>query len=398
MKLSALLFFIYLASDCLAAVKDAEQSCTNLRGKFSFTAATGAFQTSQEMVELTATEISKISKHKIFQHKAIYKNGKKLVFVSRYFSQSTVMELQKGESIYAKKVQEILLNLFPEATFAKNTNSTGRKKVVKIDISDPAETFKVKWDQEKFNRSISSGKTIPMFRLKTVTNWRVNTSRPELREAFGLDNSNKIIHLYIQHPKTITNSNDRFRQVYSTELPNSLKILRDKFPFQQVIITFGNANPRTVGKVVDWSSSGIYHAGVSQSDIAYLSQDIATTKLADAKIIANDTRGIMPILHRASDLSVVVGPVNFFEPLSIGTPTIIVKTSGQNNYHQRTYDQLTNLAQKRGALVVDGIDGIQTINSNDLKHTKVNNQISHNTEFTKLLNAIDKHLSNSLAK
>jgi hypothetical protein len=69
------------------------------------------------------------------------------------------------------------------------------------------------------------------------------------------------------------------------------------------------------------------HAKVVFHEI-YLLSDIMENRVSPdwsrRNLIINNTSGNMLTIHGASDLSVVFGPINFFEPLSVGTPTVVV--------------------------------------------------------------------------
>jgi hypothetical protein len=66
-------------------------------------------------------------------------------------------------------------------------------------------------------------------------------------------------------------------------------------------------------------------------------------------LIYNDTRGLMSNLYAASDLAVVVGPINFFQPLSAGVRTLsIIPPDLQDGYFETTVQELATKAQRSG--------------------------------------------------
>jgi hypothetical protein len=94
------------------------------------------------------------------------------------------------------------------------------------------------------------------------------------------------------------------------------------------------------------------------------------------------------------DLSVVVGPVNFLEPLSVGTPTVVLERNlidMRPIYRQETYDQMVEQGKEFGNFShTKSLDEISTsipeaMNAKPLKPER-------DEELGNILDAILRHL------
>ena len=68
------------------------------------------------------------------------------------------------------------------------------------------------------------------------------------------------------------------------------------------------------------------------------------------RIVYNDSKGRMPELYAASDYAIVIGANNFFEPLMIKVPTLIVDGK-YFNYNSAAWTKLKNTALATGGAV-----------------------------------------------
>gem|GEM_PF-6634439 len=95
--------------------------------------------------------------------------------------------------------------------------------------------------------------------------------------------------------------------------------------FKTVIITARNSGgtsaPVSMAELIE-THPGLGHLF---DKIVYLSQVKDPNEIDSNRrtLIINDTQGQMMKIHSASDLALIVGPINFFEPLFVGTPTIL---------------------------------------------------------------------------
>lgn len=65
-------------------------------------------------------------------------------------------------------------------------------------------------------------------------------------------------------------------------------------------------------------------------------------------LVVNDMRGKTPYLHAIANLAAVDGPINFFEPISVGTPTFWSNGHGPTFYNIDRLKQMQNNARKSG--------------------------------------------------
>lgn len=111
--------------------------------------------------------------------------------------------------------------------------------------------------------------------------------------------------------------------------------------------------PLSAGRALDDFNSIEWHE----------TQQVGAQAIENKTIIVNSTFGMLPYVHKAADLAVVIGPINFFEPLAVGTPTLIFRKSDSESrnsdfghYDEKIYDALietglsTGLAESTGSI------------------------------------------------
>lgn len=76
-----------------------------------------------------------------------------------------------------------------------------------------------------------------------------------------------------------------------------------------------------------------------------------TYKTFKKLIIVNDLIGKLPYVHAVSDMSIINGPINPYESLSVQTPTVIMANENiQGNYSTADFNQSLNRAQRSGGV------------------------------------------------
>jgi hypothetical protein len=127
--------------------------------------------------------------------------------------------------------------------------------------------------------------------------------------------------------------------------PSALALIqalqKEKVP-KIIFLSHGGSSKMTLPNLSEYSSLGYELHNLSALDHVDLSRG--------KHIFINDLSGKMPYLYNVSDLAVVVGPINLFEPLSSGTKTLFFdnpEVIGQ--YHPQAFSQM-----KAAAIGSDG--------------------------------------------
>lgn len=278
-------------------------------------------------------------------------DGRGVVFRSYFFSNSEaditkVSSLYKGEYQSSRFVRRYLAELFPAAEFKYQEDAPGRRAIA-IKISDVAEH---EADPRKRAARLKLADTIPMHLIKPAMSVPIIPDKLATRAALGLSSTQKVLSLYIRAPEILTDI--RSRAVFpETELPQLMDQLRKGFDFDVLIVSFGNLG------FASFRSAGFIFTNVRNWKVENLSD--LTRNGHDAipsnTLIYNDTIGRMPYMHAAADLAVVVGPINFFEPIGVGTPTLIFEKSNSRtmnadfrSYGIEEYRYQIDLALKTG--------------------------------------------------
>lgn len=291
---------------------------------------------------LSASQIEKIATHPWNESFKEFGLGENLAFTSMHFTESPPDTLYKGEYFQSQFLIRILRQRFPEAQFASSTEQVapGRKEV-KIVIADLAEKFA--GNVFRIDALIDSGLVLPMHLLKAANSTRVAIPKDEARARIGLAKERKVVSLYVRSQDTLTNIN----QLYpTTEFHRLLGAIQEGFQYDTLIVTFGN---QTRG--MSFHNSGVLAPGLAWDTVLPLSSlpFRAATELDGQVLVMNDTVGKMIDIYAAADLAVIVGPVNFIEPLRVGTPTLLFEKrnseSPRSDYGAYDSDILNRIAE-----------------------------------------------------
>lgn len=234
-----------------------------------------------------------------------------------------------GESQQAVMIEKYLRLLFPKSqiVFYEGMLSppNRNKKNVRFSIFDPAETDTNTLAHQIY--SLDSGSTeLPMPLLKAGLPSMMPSllTKPEMRKRLGFGaNTKRIASLYLKDLSVLEGEE------------NPLHTLQDSGGFDQIILSF---NP-----------SSFDHDGSLLAFYPRLSRMHLDSRIQNAKVIVNDTLNRMPYIYAAVDMAVVVGPVNFFEPLNARVPTLLyMPTSLMRVYSKSVLDHMQQIAQTSG--------------------------------------------------
>lgn len=386
---SLVLFVILISSDAKAVA-----SCASVVGsKPIFQRLTN---------DLTPAQLQMLKDHPISKYADGLKLGQGLEFRSMFYNVEASPRY-KGEYVQSQYIRKVLESLFPKAKFSHTDVPTlrGREpvKILLADIAERSDGFVIK-------KIANKGMILPMHIVKPSNYTPVKMDKTAARQELGLPANRKIISLYVRSEDTMTNLKSIHGKVNSkfTELFEGLE---KAFPLDIVIITFGNYSPGVWGL----ASTGLLHSGVTWNTTAELSEIMTNKSSFDGQtIIVNDTQGKMKSIYAAADLAVVVGPINFFEPLTVGTPTLLVEkssaetqNSSYDSYDDNVYNSLMDLAIKTGGaakVTYDRFDenwndGIPAAVKKIMKSKKPFKDISPLT-FPAFLDALYKHVKYQL--
>lgn len=311
---------------------------------------------------LSEQEKEVVRQHPIFAYAQKLDYGKDITFNSAFFNAPKVSNLYKGEVKQMQFVAKYLHYLFPRALYSSKDSTfieqeikaykKKNKKLVHLTLADVGESG---GGDENRDFILQNGLMLPMHRVKPANSQPLTLDRHLLRQALGIEPNKKVLHTYIRSLGTFLDVTSR-QKVHADETRLFFEALRQGYNADIVIISFGNKEKRA------WGAESTYTAATRAPHIFKLSK-LKASDLQNATgkvVILNDTVGRMIELHAVSDIAVVAGPVNFFEPLSVQTPTLLFYRSdalGRNNhefgyYDRSIYDEQITLALQSGGVEV----------------------------------------------
>ena len=263
--------------------------------------------------------------------------------------------LFSGELKQAHFLKEILLEIWPQAHF-KDYDEITSQRAFRFLIHDSAE-------YEYFDNYRHYGKMISGFAPETIVemsdikmaNGVFNPSKNQvLREKIGLSNVS-VGHIYISDPWKIKfeKTEDKILNLKST----SQKLWSQGMDVV-ILSSSSRITPTHINRVfpdfLNPIEPVLYMSSLLETP-SWPEKRKPTPKSSRQKVqlekgekylILNDTVGRLPEIHALSDLTLVVGPINFFEPLYMGTPTIFtINPWSKNDYEMETINKMISYAQ-----------------------------------------------------
>jgi hypothetical protein len=230
-----------------------------------------------------------------------------------------------GEVRQSHFLSQILKALFPKSDgnhLAPNEVGLPSNRVM-------LEVFEAHAEMEGSTSNRVDGKTIEMSRLKAANPSGFGLSKARAFASYGLNPKLNLLHIYVS-------SIARFDE---GEWDQLIVDLRKMARFDAIIVSsnsFGINEPhdrRTLRKFAGKFSNWVKDP----------------TKFAAGSLIRNDTRGQMSLIHAVSRAVVVAGPINWFEPLVVKTPTVIYVPPGfSQNYRMDRFDLIVDQAERTG--------------------------------------------------
>lgn len=149
--------------------------------------------------------------------------------------------------------------------------------------------------------------------LKPLQSLAVNETNQEIVELY---HGRKHLHLY-----TGLSRIENHEEFISNFIDQKYEHFKRKYNFNTLTLTLGATENivRPLSKQYSKNSSDYYLL----SDL--LQKSRKKPDLNDNMIIFNDTMGLVRDIHKLSDLTMIVGPMNIFESPAQGTPTVFIK-------------------------------------------------------------------------
>ncbi len=263
--------------------------------------------------------------------------------------------LATGETIQAEFVRSTLVHVFPNAIIGSyrdyRSEVAPKPKKVVFEVRDIYEKYKT-------SSQIEKDTVLPMHLLKAA-NSRAITARltkKTIKKGLGLE-SRYVVHLIGDTP--VSDLLNAMVWPSSRELAIAKKA--------QGIARSSAKHPL---RDLEKKDIAIIHTprGVNDNEVEILfpEKEIVTRMLTDGNpkndpnsplVLVNTTRGLMPLLHRASDLVVVNGQFNVYEGVNNGTPTIAINPAGSGNLSGEAYKWHARIAQAtNGVAYIDSIN------------------------------------------
>lgn len=346
---------------------------------------------------LSEIELSALSKHRIYKLKNELSDGQGITFAGMFIDVESTPQY-KGEWIFTQEALRFLKVLFPKAKFVNSKVKVPKhRKRLELLVMDSSEAFSKKYTPVEYDLYITQGGSLPIPLMKPLRLVNPSASKEELRSRFGIKPRQKVLSLYVRAPDTMTAINRRLAH-NPTLYGDFFRNLKKSFDFDVVILTFGNQMRE------GYEYTQIPLVLRPQHTIKwYEGKDITGENLQNGTIVVNATHGLLAHIHKAADLAVVIGPINFFEPLAVGTPTLIYKKANAESrnspfgiYDDVMYSKLISIAMKTGLAETTGdiqeieaatANLIQRTHQRDFKPTSI--QAESLPDF---LDALEKHI------
>jgi hypothetical protein len=238
-----------------------------------------------------------------------------------------------GYPVQNRVVKRLMSIAFPYSRWlGEGAMPLPKEKVITYDLSDFALAESWSAHQEFWGRE----SILQMFRVKAGNPEVFSFSRDRVRARYGISEAVQMV------------------SVYAHETGFDL--------LKPVLVAFPKIPEVIVISVSTWYETAelkkALGPGFRYSKLSSLAQRLKWATRLDKFIqgstmplvILNDTRGRLPELYAASDQAVIIGPNNFFEPLMVGTPTLIVE--GEDfPYSKSVWREMSLFASTSGGAV-----------------------------------------------
>ena len=282
----------------------------------------------------------------------------------------------KGENIQGIFLAKILKEIFPW---------------IRIDGVWRPDLFFTIWDSsERYPRGL--GPVFQINRIKPANPNSRNLNGSDVRSFLGVESADKIVNVYFD----VQGFRERMQRAKELQFPvgsyPNLKQMVDQIKQSvrpKIIIVTVSGYRDVPPEWVDAFVSNVSHGQFSeQSD--------------KTAVLYNDTIGFMPYLIGASDLHVVRGPVNIFEGLNQGVPTLEFNNRNTlGHYKPDGYNANLEVASHNsGFRHIENMSEFDSAAADLLQHGKTSAVYSQDNfqPVRNLLDAIDETFGQTLPK
>ena len=313
---------------------------------FEFKAPLFADLPSAASLELPRAGKQMIREHSIYTLRNSYGDGKGLTFAISHYQPDGALVNGMGESIQSTFVANTLKEIFPKAKFV-GRRQDANAKAIELMIADRAEmpkTFGLD-STEPGKGLLGSAPVIDMTVLKPANPVSIGYTKAQLRKTYGVGSDKFAVSLYVQRLETPAAA----KQPLVADILGQIESLKKP---DIVFLSAGGGTIESLGNELQEAVSKNYET-VRLSSLKPDSLEVGKRYL-----VLNDLRGKMPYIHCFSDLTFVSGPINLFESLAVGTPTIFLENiESLSGYHVPSFQRLAQQAKDTG-----GAFGIQSLN------------------------------------
>lgn len=291
-----------------------------------------------QSLELPETASDAISAHSISLLSAQYRQGRGLA-IGVGPGPGDQHALFLGEYIQSAFVIKTLKQAFPEATIVHGDFTGEWKarhlglKTIHLEVIDEAE---LGIQKNGFTGS-SEKKALDMPVLKAANPTLQSLREFDARSVLGIRPDELSMSLYVV----------KGRSGSARDFPDVTAVLEQSVEAGHApsvaFISYGGTPSDYASKPLLAFAERNHYEVIKLSDI--------TRPLDPQKkyIILNDTTGRLPYLDRASNVSIRVGPINIFESLAVGTPTIYFQNREVlGGYVPHVFEKMSAIAQKTG--------------------------------------------------
>ncbi len=240
---------------------------------------------------------------------------------------------KNGEAIQAQFLSEILRVLKPSITFVRS-----KSRALHSDANGKIDRLAVEiYDSAEFN--IPEPHTVQMPLLKAANLGTPTLNKAEIRKLLGISSDARVLHIYgtSNRGRILSDNPNNFVNIFT-----SLKA--GGIDFDVVILSKSGFEGGDLEIQPDaWLPYGYPIELRTIQPLSFLSH-LSRKRTA---FVLNRTFGEMLNLHRAADLSIIRGPINFFEPLNAGTPTLLINNPKvRSNYDLETLNAMIETARE----------------------------------------------------
>ncbi len=291
-------------------------------------------------LELPSESLSWIRAHPLWRLRQGLNEGEGLYFNIQHRPRSTFGSLNNGnfgESNQAAFLEQVLRYVFPKAQFGDEIDPREANEM--FDLLKIRSVFLSPGDFAEPGSMGTPGFWPIDMRLLKPANPKVLSlpTKQEIRKQLGLGPDSKILSLYL-HNENLVNEADLPRIFQEASL-----VARAEEALGSIDVVFISMPYR--------SSNEAFQLPTRFNSKGLLLSELKPGALAsgEARWIYNDTSGLLPYLHRAADLVIVRGPINFHEAVNTGTPTLVFDHPAVlGRYERSAWDELVKIGTGSG--------------------------------------------------